>query len=105
MFIKPSKKWRNPEGDDSIMVPYTYYRLCESFRDADGKTKQRTVLGLGELLDSPTSEQKQELADLVPPADDDFEFCLVHPSGLKHRQREAAGRIPAVLPPECRLMD
>ncbi len=49
MFIKPSKKWRNPEGDMTIMVPYTYYRLCESYRDENGKTKQRTVLGLGEL--------------------------------------------------------
>ena len=37
MFIKPSKKWRNPEGDQTIMVPYTYYRLCESYREADGK--------------------------------------------------------------------
>lgn len=34
MFIKPSKKWRNPEGDQTIMVPYTYYRLCESYREA-----------------------------------------------------------------------
>lgn len=65
MFIKPSKKWRNPEGNDSIMVPYTYYRLCESYRDADGKTKQRTVLGLGELLDFPTERDRQELADLL----------------------------------------
>ena len=39
MFIKPSKKWRNPEGDQTIMVPYTYYRLCESYREADGKVK------------------------------------------------------------------
>lgn len=65
MFIKPSKKWRNPEGNDQIMVPYTYYRLCESYRDADGRTKQRTVLGLGELLDYPEASQKQELADLL----------------------------------------
>ena len=34
MFIKPSKKWRNPDGDQSIMAPYTYYRLCESYREA-----------------------------------------------------------------------
>lgn len=45
------------------MVPYTYYRLCESYRDADGKVKQRTVLGLGELLDFPEESQKRELAD------------------------------------------
>lgn len=36
MFIKPSKKWRNLEGNDQIMVPYTYYRLCESYRDESG---------------------------------------------------------------------
>ena len=43
MFIKPSKKWRNPEGDQTIMVPYTYYRLCESYREADGKVKRRSA--------------------------------------------------------------
>ena len=65
MFIKPSKKWRNPEGDQTIMVPYTYYRLCESYREADGKVKQRTVLGLGELLEFPTEAEKKELAELL----------------------------------------
>ena len=65
MFIKPSKKWRNPEGDSSIMVPYTYYRLCESERDATGRPKQHTVLGLGELLEFPTEEEKKELAELL----------------------------------------
>jgi len=63
MFIKPSKKWRNPEGDQNIMVPYTYYRLCESYRLANGKTRQRTVLGLGELLDFPTESDRKELAE------------------------------------------
>lgn len=47
------------------MVPYTYYRLCESYREADGKIKQRTVLGLGELLDFPTELERKELADLL----------------------------------------
>lgn len=65
MFIKPTKKWRNPDGDSSIMVPYTYYRLCESERDATGRPKQRTVLGLGELLDFPTDAEKGELAELL----------------------------------------
>ena len=40
---------------------YTYYRLCESYREADGKVKQRTVLGLGELLDFPTEAKKKEI--------------------------------------------
>lgn len=65
MFIKSSKKWRTPEGDQSIMVPYTYYRLCESYREAGGKVRQRTVLGLGELLEFPTEAEKKELADLL----------------------------------------
>lgn len=65
MFIKPTKKWRNPEGDSSIMVPYTYYRLCESERDATGRPKQRTVLGLGELLEFPTQAEREELAELL----------------------------------------
>ena len=65
MFIKPTKKWRNPEGDSSIMIPYTYYRLCESIRDANGKSRQYTVLGLGELLEFPSLAEKQELADLL----------------------------------------
>ena len=47
------------------MVPYTYYRLCESERDADGKTRQRTVLGLGELLEFPTEAQRRELAVML----------------------------------------
>ena len=47
------------------MVPYTYYRLCESYREADGKVKQRTVLGLGDLPDFPTEADRKELADLL----------------------------------------
>lgn len=47
------------------MVPYTYYRLCESYREVDGKVKQRTVLGLGELLEFPTEAEKKELSDLL----------------------------------------
>ena len=38
------------------MVPYTYYRLCESERVADAGSRQHTVLGLGELLEFPTSD-------------------------------------------------
>ena len=53
MLIKPTKKWRCPNELDNIMIPYTYYRLVESYRDADGRTKQRTVLGLGELEELP----------------------------------------------------
>lgn len=76
MFIKPTKKWRNPEGDSSIMVPYTYYRLCESERDAAGKSKQRTVLGLGELLEFPTEAERDELAELLTALIKDGEYRL-----------------------------
>ena len=65
MFIKPKKKWRSPEGDSGIMVPYTYYRLCDSERGADGKSRQHTVLGLGELLDFPSEAERRELAGLL----------------------------------------
>lgn len=47
------------------MVPYTYYRLCESERGADGKSRQRTVLGLGELTDFPTDAERHEWAELL----------------------------------------
>ena len=47
------------------MVPYTYYRLCESYREADGKVKQRTVLGLGELMEFPKESDRRELAELL----------------------------------------
>lgn len=76
MFIKPTKKWRNPEGDSSIMVPYTYYRLCESERDASGRPKQRTVLGLGELLEFPTEKERKELAELLTAMIKDGEYLL-----------------------------
>lgn len=49
----------------TIMVPYTYYRLCESYRDENGKTKQRTVLGLGELPECDGEEARAELAGLL----------------------------------------
>ena len=66
MFIKPSKKWKNPEGDMTIKVPYTYYRLCESYRDENGKTKQRTVPGLGELPECDSEEIALSARELSP---------------------------------------
>lgn len=47
------------------MVPYTYYRLCESYRDASGRSKQRTVLGLGELSEFSDESDRAELASLL----------------------------------------
>ena len=82
MFIKPTKKWRSPEGDTSIMVPYTYYRLCESERDADGKSRQHTVLGLGELLEFPSETQRRELAELLTELIRDGVCRMSYTSGL-----------------------
>ena len=56
MFIKPSKKWRNPEGDQTIMVTYTYYRLCESYREAEEATR----LMHGKFLLQTSLDEKDE---------------------------------------------
>ena len=50
----------------TIMVPYTYYRLCESYRDENGKTKQRTVPGLGELPECDSEEIALSARELSP---------------------------------------
>ena len=51
------------------MVPYTYYRPCESERDADGKSRKHTVLGLGELLEFPTSDAETRTGGAADRAD------------------------------------
>lgn len=86
MFIRPLKKWRNPEGDQTIMVPYTYYRLCESYREADGKVKQRTVLGLGELLEFPTDALKNDLSQVKTIYGFGSHYYLVKIPGVKIEQ-------------------
>ncbi len=63
MFIKSVKKWRKDEKGE-FMTPYRYHRLCESYRDANGKTQQRMLLGLGELIGFSTDNLK-ELAGLL----------------------------------------
>ena len=64
MYIKAQKKWRKSE-DGSVMVPYTYYRLCESYRGENGHTQQRMVFGLGELKTLHDDSERKELARLL----------------------------------------
>ena len=66
MFITHIKKWRNRKDglDDNLYVGYTYYRLSEAFRDAEGRPCNRVVMGLGELTGLSKAE-RNELDDLL----------------------------------------
>lgn len=64
MYIKPVKKWRQPK-DGEVMVPYLYYRLCESYRGENGRSRQRMIMGLGELEGMNSEEDLKELARLL----------------------------------------
>jgi hypothetical protein len=63
MFIKAIKKWR--KGDDGLGYPYHYYRLCESYRDETGKACRRMIIGLGELTELTSEQERSELAELL----------------------------------------
>jgi transposase len=63
MFIKAVKKWR--QGDDGLGYPYQYYRLCESYRNENGKACRRMVIGLGELTELPLEQDRTALAELL----------------------------------------
>lgn len=48
------------------MMPYYYYRLCESYRDSKtGKLRQRVVMGLGDLVGMNSEEDLKELGRLL----------------------------------------
>ena len=64
MYIKPQKKWKK-STDGSVMVPYTYYQLCESYRGENGRVCQRMVFGLGELKTLPNDSERKELSRLL----------------------------------------
>lgn len=64
MLIKAQKKWRKEE-DGCVMVPYTYYRLCESFRGESGHVCQRMIFGLGELRDLPNDSEARLLDGMI----------------------------------------
>jgi len=60
MFIKSVTKYCKTEKR-----PIAYYRLCESYRDEFGFSRQRMVIGLGRLDDIPTVDQKVQLMDRI----------------------------------------
>jgi len=53
MYIKTIRKYCTTER-----TTHTYFRLCESYRDEWGKTRQRMVLGLGKLEEIPDIDQQ-----------------------------------------------
>jgi len=53
MYFKTIRKYCLTEK-----TTHTYYRLCESYRDANGFPRQRMVLGLGQLLELPDFDQR-----------------------------------------------
>lgn len=56
MFIKAVQKHKSGTNENPL-----YFRLCESYRDSQGKTRQRMILALGYLEDLPRWSDKQEL--------------------------------------------
>lgn len=56
MFIKGVQKHKAGTNDNPI-----YFRLCESYRDSLGKTRQRMIMALGYMEDLPRWSDKQEL--------------------------------------------
>ena len=77
MFITHIKKWRNRKDglDDNLYFGYTYYRLSEAFRDAEGRPRNRVVMGLGELTGLSKAE-RNELGDLLTVMIDRGEMAL-----------------------------
>jgi transposase len=77
MFITHIKKWRNRKDslDDNLYFGYTYYRLSEAFRDAEGRSRNRVVMGLGELTGLSKAE-RNELGDLLTVMIDRGEMAL-----------------------------
>ena len=53
MYFKTIRKFCKAENATHI-----YFRLCESYRDANGFARQRMVMGLGRLLELPEIDQK-----------------------------------------------
>ena len=64
MYFKTIRKYCKAEN-----ATHTYFRLCESYRDANGFPRQRMILGLGRLLELPDIDQKilflERLNDLI----------------------------------------
>ena len=60
MFIKAVQKRKAGTGENPM-----YFRLCESYRDANGKVHQRMVIALGYMEDLPKWSDKQELCRCI----------------------------------------
>jgi hypothetical protein len=56
MFIKSVQKHKAGTNENSM-----YFRLCESYRDRLGKTRQRMIIALGYMEALPRRSDKQEL--------------------------------------------
>ena len=75
MYFKTSGRFNPEKGRDDV-----YYRLVESYRNADGRPCHRTILNIGFIVDDYTPEQLNEVSrflndryrhaqSLVEPAD------------------------------------
>jgi len=62
VFISKIPKYR--QRPDGTIEKYDYYRLSESWRDAEGKIRKRTVVNLGELP-GYTKSGRKELGSLL----------------------------------------
>lgn len=62
MFIDRTIRWKKIEGSSATGT--TYYRLCESYRDSQGKPKRREVISLG-MLEGFDEDDRKELGRLL----------------------------------------
>jgi len=60
MFLKSVRKYCKTDK-----TYYPYYRLCESYRDECGFSRQRMVLGVGRLEELPEITQKEAFIDRI----------------------------------------
>ena len=77
----------------SSMLPYHYYRLCESYRDAKtGRPRQKVVMGLGELPGMNSKEDLKELSRLLSALIKDGEYLISDNEALREKSIELYAR-------------
>lgn len=92
MFIKAIKKWRQDKNGSS-MLPYSYYRLCESYRDArSGRPRQKVVMGLGELVGMNSRDELKELCRLLSSLIKDGEYLMSDNEAIREKSVELYAR-------------
>ena len=75
------------------MLPYYYYRLCESYRDSKtGKPRQRVVMGLGDLVGMNSEEDLKELARLLTSLIEKGEYLISDNSAVSDKAVELYNR-------------